>query len=86
MKMQQLMAAIQQHNAAIPPGAVVRWAFLVTFDELAELVHECQADKNLGLSMTPKLAEDIKDARALWHVNGTPIMPELTVAASAPGN
>lgn len=72
----QLLAAIQQHSAALPPGALARWCFLVTFEELGGLVDELQANPQFGMQFEPEQAEHIKEGRAGLNVNGTWVLPE----------
>jgi hypothetical protein len=73
----QLFAAIHQHQSALPPGAVNRWSFLVTFDEMTSLVDELQADSSFGMQMDASEADDIKAGRAALFINGTMVIPEL---------
>lgn len=73
----QVMAAISQHQTGLPPGAVSRWAFLVTMEEIASLVDEIQASPQLGLQMDPVHAQHVREGRAMLHINCTAVLPEL---------
>jgi len=73
----EIMSAKAYHERGLPPGAMRRWAFLVTPEELASLVDECGKRPELGLTLEPQQAADIKAGRAALHVNGLMIIPEL---------
>lgn len=77
IKLTEILAAKEFHERGMPPGAKGRWAFLVTFEEIDSLVTEAQTNKELGLEMDQRLATDIIQGRAMWNINGMPILPEL---------
>lgn len=80
----QLLGAIQFHNTLLPPGAVARWAFMVSQDELDALVDEFQSTPLLGLQLDEKAAADIKSGKAGLNLNGTWVLPN-TGLPSSPG-
>lgn len=81
----QVLAAITHHSAALPPGATIRWAFLVTFEEIDALVDELLANPEFGVQLTPDHAQLIKNGRAMLHLQGTPVIPELEAAPHLDG-
>ena len=73
----EVIAVIQHQKNHLPPGAVARWAFLVTFQELDGLVDECVAHPEMGVQLEPAHAAHIKAGRAMMFINGTAVLPEL---------
>lgn len=82
----KLLAAIHHIQQHLPPGGVPRWAFLVTFEELASLVDEFQANPEYGMQFESEQAQHIKEGRAALNVNGTWVMPELMPDDRPPAN
>lgn len=56
---------------------VARWALFVTEKELNELMDEVMVSEEFKASMTKKEMQDIRDQRAMWHMNGIFVLPEL---------
>lgn len=79
----EIMSAKAYHERGLPPGAMRRWAFLVTLEELEALVNECQTRPELGMVMNEQTAADIKVGRAALHINGLMIIPELMAPTDA---
>lgn len=83
----QVLAVIGRQRAHLAtlrkPGATmseeeVRWAFLVTVDEMASLVDEVMLG-DVVPGMTAEHAQHIKEGRAMLFLEGTPVLPELMV-------
>jgi len=74
----QVRTAVQHHKQAMPPGAVMRWAFLVTIEEIASIVDEIVANPELvGVELDPQHAAHIKEGRAALHIDDVMVLPEL---------
>lgn len=85
--LEQVLFTIGRHKAALAssrkPGAdasadEMRWAFLVTPEEVASLVDEAITSNYLS-DLSPEHAQHIKDCRALLYLEGVAIMPELFI-------
>jgi hypothetical protein len=80
MAMQQHKKPSDEYNPELQ-----RWAFLVTHEELVALVDEMCSPGIVKEPLDPKTAEDFKAGKALLHLNGVPIMPELMLAPPLDG-
>jgi len=78
-----LTARLRQELGALsaasptPIADISRWAFFVSPKELNELMDEAMAAEEFKHSMTEKEQKDIREERAMWHLNGIFILPEL---------
>lgn len=74
---QEIFAALAVQQERTPPEARGRWALLVTFEEMDNLVDHLSAHPELGIAIDEAHAQHIKEGKAMLHINGTPILPEL---------
>lgn len=84
----QMIMSHSQHlfdavKAVAPPGydmshVAQRWAFLVTIEELADVVDEMMSIPEFAAAVTQQEADDIKTGKAaLFLPNGMSVIPEL---------
>lgn len=74
---QMILTMLAQNQESIPAQARCRWALLVTFEEMDALVDFLREHPEHGISIGQEHAEYIKAGRAMLHINGTPVIPEL---------
>lgn len=76
-------AVLQAMQAIAPPGKDIsavtgRWAFLVTYAELSDVIDEMMQIPEIAEAITPEQAQDIRDGKAMMNLpNGMKILPEL---------
>jgi hypothetical protein len=83
------LAMISRHKMALianrkpgegPSQEESRWALLVTFEELDGIVNEIQTINEGPVSaMDEAYAAHVKEGRAMLHLDGVPILPELII-------
>lgn len=85
MVMNHTNSVLDTIRAVAPPGKDTtrvssRWAFLVTYDELADIVDDMMAIPDFAAAISPQEAEDIKVGKAALNLpNGMKLLPELIV-------
>lgn len=85
MIMNHTNSVLDTIRAVAPPGKDTsrvssRWAFLVTYDELADIVDEMMSIPDFAAAIAPQEAEDIKSGKAALNLpNGMKLLPELIV-------
>jgi hypothetical protein len=72
-------------RAVSPPGKDTskissRWAFLVTYEELNDVVDDMMSIPDFAAAVSPQEAEDIKNGKAALNLpNGMKLLPELVI-------
>jgi len=74
---EMILALLAQNQELVPVHARNRWALLVTFEEMDALVDFLRTHPEYGVPISDEHAEHIKQGRAMVHINGTPVIPEL---------
>ena len=91
--LKQVLGTIERHKNTLainrkpgepPSPEESRWAFLVTEKEIVSLVNEIQAENYID-GLTPEHAEPIKQGRAMLHLDGVPVLPELIIVGRLDG-